>query len=145
MADKIGDEFDGYITSVTSFGLFVELIEHYVDGLVHISSMADDYYRFMERAHLLRGEHTHRVYRIGDKVRVQVVRVDQTRRQIDLGLVEVLDRLRASERNRGPRVSKAEGKESGKGRGERNEGKGKAAQRPGKRERAVTKAVKKHR
>ena len=156
MADKIGDEFDGYITSVTSFGLFVELVEHYVDGLVHISSMADDYYRFMERAHLLRGEHTHRVYRIGDKVRVQVVRVDQTRRQIDLGLVEVLDRLRESERNRGPRVSKAEGKErrKAKGKGERKEGKGerkegkgkgKAAQRPGKRERAVKKAVKKHR
>src|SRR6185369_4877439 len=56
MADKIGDEFEGYITGVAPFGMFVELIEHYVDGLVHISSMADDYYRFVEQQHVLQGE-----------------------------------------------------------------------------------------
>ena len=49
MADKVGDEFEGYITGVTAFGLFIELIEHFVEGLVHISTMADDYYRFVER------------------------------------------------------------------------------------------------
>ena len=58
MADKVGDEFDGYITGVAPFGLFVELIEHYVEGLVHISSMADDYYRFVEQQHIAaRREH----------------------------------------------------------------------------------------
>ena len=68
--------------------------------------MADDYYRFVERAHILRGENTGRVYRLGDKVSVQVIKVDMERRQVDLGLTEILDRVRASERNRGPRVSR---------------------------------------
>ena len=54
MADKVGDEFHGYITGVAPYGLFVELIEHFVEGLVHISSMADDYYRFVEQQHTLR-------------------------------------------------------------------------------------------
>ncbi len=58
MADKVGDEFDGYITGVASFGLFVELVEHFVEGLVHVSSMADDFYRFVEPTHTLRGENT---------------------------------------------------------------------------------------
>ncbi len=68
MADKVGDEYEGYITGVAPFGLFIELIEHYVEGLVHISSMADDYYRFVEQQHILRGENTKKVYRLGDKV-----------------------------------------------------------------------------
>ena len=72
MADKVGDEFEGYVTGVAAFGLFVELIEHYVEGLVHVSTMADDYYRFVDSAHMLRGENTQKVYRLGDKVRVQV-------------------------------------------------------------------------
>jgi ribonuclease R len=109
MADKVGDEFEGYITGVTAFGVFIELIEHFVEGLVHISTMADDYYRFVERAHILRGENTGRVYRLGDKVSVQVIKVDMERRQVDLGLTEILDRVRESERNRGPRVSRAAG------------------------------------
>jgi ribonuclease R len=108
MADKVGDEFEGYITGVTAFGLFIELIEHFVEGLVHISTMADDYYRFVERAHILRGENTGKEYRLGDKVAVQVVKVDMERRQVDLGLVEILEAVRASEQNRGPRRSSAE-------------------------------------
>jgi ribonuclease R len=107
MADKVGDEFDGYITGVAPFGLFVELADHFVEGMVHVSSMADDFYRFVERGHVLRGETTHKAYRLGDRVRVQVVRVDLERRQIDLGLLEILDALRESERRRGPRRSRA--------------------------------------
>jgi ribonuclease R len=105
MIDKVGDEFEGYIIGVASFGLFVELIEHYVEGLVHVSTMADDYYRFLDDAHMLRGENTHKVYRLGDKVKVQVIRVNMEVRQIDLGLVEILERVREGER--GPRRSKA--------------------------------------
>jgi ribonuclease R len=89
MADKVGDEFEGYITGVTAFGLFIELVEHFVEGLVHVSTMADDYYRFQERAHILRGENTGRTYRLGDKVSVQVIKVDMERRQVDLGLTEI--------------------------------------------------------
>jgi len=129
MADKVGDEFEGYVTGVTAFGLFIELVEHFVEGMVHVSTMADDYYRFIERAHVLRGENTGQVYRLGDKVRVQVIKVDMERRQIDLGIVGILDRVRESEQNRGPRRSKAEPKS------ERHMKAGKRKQRPGKRER----------
>jgi ribonuclease R len=122
MADKVGDEFEGYVTGVANFGLFVELIEHFVEGMVHVSTMADDYYRFVEGGHLLRGENTHKVYRLGDKVKVQVVRVNMEMRQVDLGLVEILERVREGER--GPRRSKAAPKVDKK-----------RKQRPGRRER----------
>ena len=149
MADKVGDEFEGYITGVAAFGLFIELIEHFVEGLVHVSTMADDYYRFVERAHILRGENTGRVYRLGDKVSVQVIKVDMERRQVDLGLTEILDRLRESERNRGPRTSRASYTGS-RGRAETIRGQGltgkataksdkRRKQRPGKQERAKAK------
>ena len=105
MSDKVGDEFDGYITGVASFGLFIELVEHVVEGLVHVSTMADDYYRFLETTHTLRGENTHKVYRLGDLVRVRLVRVDLGKRQIELGLVEILEAVRQDERRRGPRRS----------------------------------------
>ena len=98
MANKVGDEYGGYVTGVAPFGLFVELIEHYVEGLVHVSSMADDYYRFVEQEHVLRGEHTKKMYRLGDRVDVQVVRVDMERRQVDLGIVEILEHVRRDER-----------------------------------------------
>jgi len=92
MAGKLGESFRGYVTGVQSFGLFVELEEVYVQGLVHVSSMTDDYYLFDEKAHHLKGENTKKAYRLGDKVEVQVVRVDLERRQIDFGLLDVLKR-----------------------------------------------------
>jgi ribonuclease R len=67
--------------------------------MVHISTMADDYYRFMERVHVLKGEHNDRVYRLGDRVSVQVVRVDLERRQIDLALTEILEAVRKAEQH----------------------------------------------
>ena len=103
MIDKVGDEFTGYVTGVTAFGLFVELVEQFVEGLVHISSMADDYYRFVERQHVLHGENTKKTYRLGDLVRVQLVRVDRERRQMELALVEILDEVRRAEDGRAPR------------------------------------------
>ena len=103
MADKAGDDFTGYVTGVTGFGLFVGLIEHFVEGLVHISSMADDYYRFSDAEYALLGENTGKRYRLGDMVRVQVVRVDTARRQIDLGLVEILNAVRESKQKRAKR------------------------------------------
>ena len=130
MADKVGDEFEGYVTGVAAFGLFVELIEHFVEGLVHVSTMADDYYRFVESAHLLRGENTHKVYRLGDKVKVQVIRVNMEVRQVDLGLVEILERVREGER--GPRRSKAAPKME-KRRTQRSGRRERAAKRKGQR------------
>jgi ribonuclease R len=87
--------------------------------------MADDYYRFVDSAHLLRGENTQKVYRLGDKVRVQVLRVNMDLRQIDLGLVEILERVRDGER--GPRRSRGRPK---------HEPPRKRSGRPGKHERA---------
>ena len=126
MADKVGDEFEGYVTGVAAFGLFIELIEHFVEGLVHVSTMADDYYRFIESAHMLAGENTRKVYRLGDKVKVQVIRVNMEQRQVDLGLVEILERVR--EGDRGPRRSRATPKQEKR-----------RKQRPGRRERHRTK------
>jgi len=114
MADKVGDEFQGYITGVSAFGLFIELVEHFVEGMVHVSTMADDYYRFVERAHILRGEKNGREYRLGDRVDVQVIRVDLERRQIDLGLTAILESVRRSESNRGPRQSRVKPKADGR-------------------------------
>ena len=128
MADKVGDEYEGYITGVAPFGLFVELIEHYVEGMVHVSSMADDYYRFVEQQHVLRGENTKKVYRLGDKVNVQVVRVDMERRQVDLGIVEILEAVRRDVRPRGAIRSTTKPKREQK-----------RAQRPGRRERQAKK------
>jgi ribonuclease R len=114
--------------------------------------MADDYYRFVERAHILRGENTGKEYRLGDKVAVQVVKVDMERRQVDLGLVDILEAVRASERNRGPRRSSAEPRrpraaESAPGRGwsqgpakkDKPRKSGTRKQRAGRRERAARK------
>ena len=66
--------------------------------------MADDYYRFVESAHMLRGENTQKVYRLGDKVKVQVIRVNMDARQIDLGLVEILERVREGRARAAPRA-----------------------------------------
>jgi ribonuclease R len=107
MADKVGDVFEGYVTGVAPFGLFVELVEHFVEGLVHVSTLADDYYRYSEQGHTLFGENTRKTYRLGDKVVVQVIRVDLDRRQIDLGIDEILQAVRADERRRGPGRSHA--------------------------------------
>jgi ribonuclease R len=103
MADKVGDEFTGFVTGVSAFGLHIELVEHFVEGMVHVSTMADDYYRFVEKAHLLKGEKHGRIYRLGDKVAVQVIRVDLERRLVDLGLTEILDSVRESGGHRGAR------------------------------------------
>ena len=124
MADKVGDEYEGYVTGVAPYGLFVELIEHYVEGLVHISSMADDYYRFVEQQHILHGENTKKTYRLGDKVLVQVVRVDMERRQVDFGLVDILESVRREDRVREPIRSKVTPKQERR-----------RSQRPGRRER----------
>jgi ribonuclease R len=133
MADKVGDEFEGYVTGVASFGLFIELIEHYVEGMVHVSTMADDYYRFVENGHLLVGEKTQKKYRLGDKVRVQVVRVNMDMRQIDLGLVDILENVRSG--TRGARRSSAKPKHDRE----------RKKTRPGRREREERKKPKRRR
>jgi ribonuclease R len=87
MKGKTGEEFEGIISGVTAFGFFVELKDIFVEGLVRVTSLHDDYYQYHEKKYSLVGERTHKAFRIGDKVRVRVDRVDVERRHIDFGLV----------------------------------------------------------
>lgn len=88
MMDKVGQEFPGVISGVTSFGVFVELAEIYAEGLIHISTLPDDYYQFDPIKHALLGERTGRRFRLGDSAKIKVARVDLDQRQIDFVLAE---------------------------------------------------------
>jgi ribonuclease R len=94
MKDKIGEEFEGVISGVTAFGFFVELKDIFVEGLVRVTSLRDDYYQYHEKKYCLVGERTHKAFRIGDEVRVRVDRVDVERRHIDFGMIEKTDRVK---------------------------------------------------
>lgn len=124
MAGRLGEKFRGWVTGVQAFGLFVELDEIYVQGLVHVSSMTDDYYAFDEKAHRLKGESTGQVYRLGDRVEVQVARADLERRQLDFALVDVLGR--AAKGAAGPRPA------TPRGGARRGAGRGAAPAKPGR-------------
>ena len=88
MADHVGDEFEGVITSVREYGFYVELDQYFVEGLVHIATLIDDTYEYHERKHRLEGARTGRVFRLGDALRVTVVRVDRRRHLIDFSVAE---------------------------------------------------------
>jgi ribonuclease R len=92
MKDKIGEVFEGVIGGVTAFGFFVELKDVFVEGLVRVTSLHDDYYQYHEKRYCLVGERTHKTFGIGDEVMVRVERVDVERRHIDFGLVERTDK-----------------------------------------------------
>jgi ribonuclease R len=83
MEGHIGDEFEGVITGVTNFGLFVQISELLVDGLVHVTSLANDYYHYEAAAQQLVGERSGKQYRLGEAMRIQVQRVDMETRRID--------------------------------------------------------------
>ncbi|MDP2483401.1 MAG: S1 RNA-binding domain-containing protein, partial [Candidatus Palauibacterales bacterium] len=89
MQRHVGDEFDGTITGVTSFGLFVQMDGVLAEGLVRLGSLVDDYYAFDADAHRVMGRRTRKTYRLGDRTRARVVRVDTESRTIDLELVDV--------------------------------------------------------
>ncbi|MCV6604208.1 MAG: RNB domain-containing ribonuclease, partial [Porticoccaceae bacterium] len=88
LQEHVGDEMDGVVSAVTNFGLFVELQDIYIEGLVHITNLPQDYYNHDPSHHRLVGERTRRVYRLGDRLRVKVIRVALDERKIDFELVE---------------------------------------------------------
>ena len=98
MRDRLGEEFAGTVSAVTAFGLFVQLSELYVEGLIHITELGGEYYRFDEVRQELRGERTGIRYATGARVQVQVSRVDLDGRKIDFRLVRDPDELRAISR-----------------------------------------------
>ena len=105
MQDKVGETFAGLITGVTSFGLFVELRDVYVEGLLHITALGKDYYHFNPVKRHLVGERTKTVYRLADPISVKVVRVDLDERKIDFELVEAATPAK-KKRKRAKRVRK---------------------------------------
>ena len=86
MSERIGEEYTGIVSSVTSFGLFVQL-ENTIEGLVHFNNMDDDFYRFDEENYYIIGERTKRIYRLGDEVRIEVIGADVGKRNIDFRLI----------------------------------------------------------
>src|SRR5204862_3262478 len=84
MNDRLGEVLDAIITGVADYGFFAQVEQLPVEGLVHVSTLADDYYYFEEETHSLIGRRSGRRFRLGDRVRVQVVRVDLQRRPLDL-------------------------------------------------------------
>ncbi len=89
MADKVDEEFEGYVSSVQPFGFFVELSDFFVEGLVHISSLSDDFYQYEEELHRLIGQSRRRQFQIGSQVRVRVKNVNLDRREIDFALADL--------------------------------------------------------
>ncbi len=87
MREKLGEEYEGTITGVAGFGLFILLDQLFVEGMVHVTQLPPDYWVFNEQQHTLIGERTHQVFRLADKVQVKVVRVDLDARRIDFALV----------------------------------------------------------
>lgn len=86
MQDKIGEKFSGIISTVTSFGLFVELNDIFVEGLVHVTELKSDYYHFDAIRHMMIGENSGKIYRLGDPIEIVLARVDLDERKIDFTL-----------------------------------------------------------
>lgn len=115
MLDKVGEEFEGMISSVTNFGIFVEL-PNTVEGLIRLSDLHDDYYHYHEMQHALIGERTSKIYRIGDEVKVRVARVNLDEHNIDFEMVNAQPRQQKVNFVDGHRGRRSEeGRERGRG------------------------------
>lgn len=121
MEDKIGEEFDGIISSVTNFGLFVEL-PNTIEGLVHVSYMTDDYYHYDERQFAMIGERTGNVYRIGDEVTVRVINVNKDEHSIDFEIAGMKGGKRRADKDGAKKIVKL--KENGEKRSKGPQGNG---------------------
>ena len=118
MSDKVGEEFDGLVTGVTGFGLFVELLDTGIEGLIHVTSLENDYYHFDEAAHQLVGERSGHSYRLTDPIRVRVFRVDLNERKIDF---EPVLGTRSSTKRRAKNLGGSPATRSSAKRGSKNE------------------------
>ncbi|MBV1786772.1 ribonuclease R [Marinobacterium sp. D7] len=148
MQSQIGEEYDGVISAVTGFGAFIELVDLYVEGLIHITGLPSDYYHFEAAKQRLIGERTRKVFKLGDPLKVRVVRVDLDERKIDFELAsspageptkkpskrELLAAGKigpgAERRDESPRTGKARARVSGEDEPKRKTAKRKAAHKP---------------
>jgi ribonuclease R len=131
MKDRLGEEFTGVVSGVTSFGIFVQLDELFVEGLVHVTGLGQDYFQYDEARHELRGERSGQVYGLTTPVKVQVAKVDLEARKIDLVLAQPegsvpapVERARAAAANgqdsKPPRRRKAKDAANGQANGSAN-------------------------
>jgi ribonuclease R len=114
MQDHVGSEFSGVVSSVTNFGLFVRLDELQIDGMIHVSTLGNEFFHFDGAKHCLVGEHSHQVYRLGDKLQVQVSSVSLDERRINLVLAGELVQDRYARRRAKPSTSRSTDKPSRK-------------------------------
>ncbi len=134
LQEHVGAQFDGVISAVTSFGLFVELKDLYIEGLVHITALPGDYYNFDQARQRLTGERSGRSFQLGGAVRVQVARVDLDDRKIDLELIDAKPARKGKAKTPAERpADKGAGKGAGKGKksgdSRKSKGKGKTGAR----------------
>jgi ribonuclease R len=130
MADKVGEEFDGIISSVTKFGIFIEL-PNTVEGMIHLNELKQDYFHFIENQLALVGERTRQTFKIGQKVRVKVTKSDPQTREIDFELLEAeeIPALEVPGNNRRDQRRKPTGGRKNNKKSEKNYGKGKNSDR----------------
>jgi ribonuclease R len=88
MADRVGEDFDGLITSVTKFGFFVELTDLFVEGLVPLNSLTDDRYTFHENTREIIGQRSRKIYSLGQKLRVLLDRIDPVEKKIQFAVLQ---------------------------------------------------------
>jgi ribonuclease R len=116
MQDKVGEVFEGTVSGVTSFGVFVALDDAYVEGLLHVTELGNDYFHYEKARHEMVGERTGVKYRLGDRVTIKVVRVDLETTKIDFSLVNKAESLEPSTKSKNTRAP-AKRKPSGKPKG----------------------------
>src|SRR5271166_4035617 len=100
MQDRVGEDFAGLIVSVTKFGMFVELNDLFIEGLVPLTSLSDDRYMYHENTRQIIGQRTRKTYSMGDPIHVFVERIDHVQRRIQFGVVEDVPLTKGRKRNK---------------------------------------------
>jgi len=103
MKDKVGRDFDAFVTGVASFGVFVTLKDFFVEGLVPVSALGEDFFVYEEKQHRLRGRSSGKTYRLGDSMRVKLKAIDEARRRLDFRLADAARERAAVSYGRKPR------------------------------------------
>ena len=93
MQDKVGQTFDGVVSGLTDWGIYIEILENKCEGMVSIKSIMDDFYEFDEEEYMIVGRHSGRRFEIGDEVKIEVINANLSRRQLDFKLVEMEEEL----------------------------------------------------
>jgi ribonuclease R len=139
LKDKVGEVYDGVVSGVTEWGIFVEIIENKCEGMIPMRGLQGDFYEYDEDNYCIRGRRTGRIYQMGDPVRVEILRVNLQKKQVDLGLAEGDEGVGTRDEGVGTRDERAKGRGDEGARGRKNgaspraESRGRPKTRGGKR------------